>query len=220
MQDIADSFGGFERALKKECKVTDLVQRILRYAFKKEKMGLFIECEQEYIIFGEKKKPDLEIISAQEKEETLFIIEVKKALEMNNLHSRGRTWKKLDEALPQNFKQMRYYSIKHRAMSAIGLVTNFKEFVFTSYSMKNEIDATLKQCQEGSKKPQMQQIYDQMKDQNMREEMNKQTEQVKYENSFEMSQSYRILDDTLHIDQDQLESVIQILKWLPTYRIQ
>lgn len=130
-------YGGYETAFDMEWKVKTFVNLILNYAFKGQ--GLRVDGELKYGIFGDKTRPDLQVISMTDKETSLYIIEVKKIFDRVKEDNSNSSYLNIKEGIPQNFKQMRHHCINYNQQKVLGLVTNYKEWIFTSYSMVEEI---------------------------------------------------------------------------------
>jgi hypothetical protein len=91
LKDVMKGFGGNKMSNDVEFKARHYVHMILNNAFKNN--GLRIDGEIEQIIFNEKLRPDLQVVSNNDKETTLYMIEVKKGSD------RERRDIKIEEAL-------------------------------------------------------------------------------------------------------------------------
>ncbi len=80
---------------------------------------------------------------------------------------------------------MRHYCILKELKQVYGLVTNFKQWVFTSYNLLKE--ANLEKTKYGYEIP---------------------------ASAFEVSHTIEILDDNLLIIPEELEKIVYILRWL------
>ncbi|CDW75531.1 UNKNOWN [Stylonychia lemnae] len=167
-----------------EWKVRQFVMQVLIHAF--EEQNLRIDGEVPINVFGKRISPDLQVISNDASNQTLYIIELKKVINRSNNVNQGSN--KLEDALYQNFQQLRHHCIQNRQMKMLGVLTNYKEWYITQYSFKKEFDYQLER------------------------KFNKNS--LVSEQRFEISQKFTILNDDFKLDVLELKKIINILEWL------
>eukprot|EP00347_Sterkiella_histriomuscorum_P010265 403376960 len=177
-----------------EWKVRLFVVQVLMHAFRDQKLR--IDGEIPITLFQKRVSPDLQIISNEKvdnKNQTLYIIELKKYA--NRTHNVNQNNQQLDLSLHQNFMQLRHHCIQHRQMKMLGILTNYKEWVFTKYSFEVEFQNSLNSMGSGG-------------------DFMSQIKSSDQKNPFEVSQKFTLMNENFELDVIQLQRIVNVLEWL------
>jgi hypothetical protein len=96
-----------------------------------EEPTVYVDMEVELEVFNQMVKPDYQIMRrCRATPVPLYVIEVKRTYG-NKQH--------LLRELDQHFKQLRYICIQNKLGSVYGVITDYKDWYFTMYSLEGEI---------------------------------------------------------------------------------